>query len=138
MRLFLYGTLLDAGTLAARGGDARLPPRLVPATLHGWRRVVVRGGRYPTLARARSGIVHGRVLVVPARPLARLAAYEGATYRLMRVVVETPNGKTAAHTWIAPGGTRLPWNAKGSQPPCCSHRPPDPACAKTRLTRPRC
>jgi hypothetical protein len=41
--------------------------------------------------------------------LARLAAYEGPAYRLTRVVVQTPNGKTAAHTWIAPGGTRLPW-----------------------------
>ena len=138
MRLFLYGTLLDAETLAAHGGDAGLPSRLAPATLHGWRRVVVRGGRYPALARARSGGVHGRLLVAPARSLARLAAYEGTAYRLMRVVVATPNGKTAAHTWIAPGGTRLPWNAKGSQSPCCSHRPPDLACAKTRSTRPRC
>jgi hypothetical protein len=41
--------------------------------------------------------------------LACLAAYEGPAYRLTRVVVQTPNGKTAAHTWIAPGGTRLPW-----------------------------
>ena len=29
--------------------------------------------------------------------------------RLRRVVGDTPNGKTAAHTWIAPGGPRLPW-----------------------------
>jgi hypothetical protein len=90
------------------------------------------------LVRARGGAVHGGLLVVPARSLARLAAYEGAAYRLMRVVVATPTGKTAAHTWIAPGGTRLPWNAKGSRSPCCSHRPPDPACARTRSIRPRC
>jgi hypothetical protein len=37
MRLFLYGTLLDADTLTARGGDAGLPALLAPATLHGWR-----------------------------------------------------------------------------------------------------
>jgi hypothetical protein len=30
MRLFLYGTLLDAETLASRGGDASLPSRSCP------------------------------------------------------------------------------------------------------------
>jgi hypothetical protein len=60
MRLFLYGTLLDADTLSLR-------------------------------------------------VLARLAAYEGSAYRLTRVVVQTPNGNTVAHTWIAPGGTRRKW-----------------------------
>jgi hypothetical protein len=41
--------------------------------------------------------------------LAKLVAYEGLTYRLTRVVVIMANGKTAAHTWIAPGGMRRPW-----------------------------
>jgi gamma-glutamylcyclotransferase (GGCT)/AIG2-like uncharacterized protein YtfP len=108
-RLFLYGTLLDADTLAVRGGDAGLPSRLAPATLQGWRRVALRGGRYPTLRRDRACVVHGAVVAVPARVLARLAAYEGPAYRVARVVVRTANGKTAARTWIAPGGTRLPW-----------------------------
>jgi gamma-glutamylcyclotransferase (GGCT)/AIG2-like uncharacterized protein YtfP len=109
VRLFLYGTLLDADVLAARGGEARLASRLAPATLHGWRRVALPGGRYPTLRRDRAGVVHGAVLAAPARVLARLAAYEGQAYRLARVVVRTANGKTAAHAWIAPGGTRLRW-----------------------------
>jgi gamma-glutamylcyclotransferase (GGCT)/AIG2-like uncharacterized protein YtfP len=109
MRLFLYGTLLDPGTLAARGGHPEPPARLIQATLHGWRRVAMRGGRYPTLRRQRGGLVHGAVIPAPAAVLARLMAYEGAAYRLVRVVVDTPNGKTAARTWIAPGGTRLPW-----------------------------
>jgi gamma-glutamylcyclotransferase (GGCT)/AIG2-like uncharacterized protein YtfP len=109
LRLFFYGTLLEPGTLAAWGGHAGLPARLVPATLSGWRRVALRDGRYPTLRRHRAGVVCGAVLTVPVRALARLAAYEGAPYRLTRVVVQTPNGKTAARAWIAPGGTRCPW-----------------------------
>jgi hypothetical protein len=67
MRLFLYGTLFDAETLATRGGHASLPARLVPATLYGWRRVAMRGGHYPTLRRARTGVVHGGLLIASAR-----------------------------------------------------------------------
>ncbi len=114
MRLFFYGTLLDGATLAGRGGDARLPARGVAATLIGWRRVTLRGTRYPTLRRHRAGCVPGVVIVVPSCTLARLAAYERPAYRLTRLVVQTARGKTAAHTWIAPGGTRRPWQAKGS------------------------
>lgn len=99
MRLFVYGTLL---------GDARLGPR-VPATLSGWRRVGLRGTRYPTLRRDRNGRVSGAVVDVPARTLAQLAVYEGPSYRLTRVVVATAKRKTAAHAWVAPGATHRPW-----------------------------
>lgn len=99
MRLFLYGPLL---------GDHRLGPS-VPATLMGWRRVVLRGTRYQTLRRERRGAVAGAVVDVPAPMLRRLVAYEGPAYRLTRVVVRTASGKTAAYAWIAPGGTRRPW-----------------------------
>jgi hypothetical protein len=109
MRMFLYGTLLDAGTLAARGGQPGLSLRLVPATLAGWQRVAARGGRYPTLRRRYTGLARGALLDVPALALARLAAYEGSRYRLTRVVVQTANGNTVAHAWIAPAGTRRPW-----------------------------
>ena len=109
LRLFLYGTLLDDATLAVRGGDATLPARSVPATLTGWQRVALRGSRYPTLRRHGSEAVEGALVAIPARALARLAAYEGPRYRLTRVVVQTANRKTAAHTWIAPAGTRRPW-----------------------------
>jgi hypothetical protein len=54
------------------------------------------------------------VVAVPSRALARLTTYEGPDYRLTRVVVATPNGKTAAHTWIAPAAMRRSWQAKGS------------------------
>src|SRR5439155_21245731 len=86
MRLFLYGTLLDANTLAAHGGNPNLPTRLVPAILPGWQRVAWRAGPYPTLRRHRANAVHGAVLIVAGRALTRLAAYEGPAYRLTRVV----------------------------------------------------
>lgn len=109
VRLFLYGSLLDPALLARRGGEPCLPARLRPATLAGWRRVSTLDGRYPTLRRARSGRVRGAVLHVPARALARLAAWEWPSYHLARVVVATPSGNTVAHTWIAPGAMRRPW-----------------------------
>ncbi|HEX4173209.1 MAG TPA: gamma-glutamylcyclotransferase family protein [Acetobacteraceae bacterium] len=99
MRLFLYGTLL-ANPRTAAG---------MPATLSGWVRVGLRGTRYPTLRLRRGGAVSGAVVDVPAYLLRRLVAYEGPRYRLTRVVVRTATGKTAAHAWIAPGGTRRPW-----------------------------
>jgi gamma-glutamylcyclotransferase (GGCT)/AIG2-like uncharacterized protein YtfP len=100
MRLFIYGTLL---------GDHMLTGPQTRATLTGWRRVVLRRTPYPTLRRDRAATVSGIVVDVPSRTLAQLGAYEGPAYRMTRVVVDTPNGKTAAHAWIAPGGTRRPW-----------------------------
>jgi gamma-glutamylcyclotransferase (GGCT)/AIG2-like uncharacterized protein YtfP len=99
MRLFVYGTLL---------GDRRFGGG-TPATLKGWRRVVLRGTRYPTLRRDRRGSVSGAVADVPSHVLARLVAFEGPRYRLTRLVVHTASGKTGAYAWIAPGGTRRPW-----------------------------
>jgi gamma-glutamylcyclotransferase (GGCT)/AIG2-like uncharacterized protein YtfP len=109
MRLFLYGTLLDPTTLATRGGDPTLPRRCAPATLQSWRRVALRGSGWPTLRRNRTDSVHGMVVDAPSAAFASLAVYEGDAYRLVRVVVTTASGKTAARTWIAPGGTRRPW-----------------------------
>jgi gamma-glutamylcyclotransferase (GGCT)/AIG2-like uncharacterized protein YtfP len=137
--LFLYGTLLDPDTLARRGGTSAVRTRLVAATLHGWKRVKMHDGRYPTLRRDRTGSVCGAVVTVRAQMLVRLAAYEGPAYRLTRVVVDTPNGKTAAYAWIAPGGTRAAWKTRlGDRSPCCSHHRPDPGCARTKSTPPRC
>ena len=66
MRLFLYGTLLDAATLARHSGDPNLPARRVPATLHGWRRVALPHAGWPTLRRDRAGVVTGAVVNVTA------------------------------------------------------------------------
>lgn len=107
MRLFLYGTLLDPSVLAEfLGRDPQ--GDLVPAILHGWRRVVLSGASYPTLRRARDRVI-GAVIRVDARALARLCAYEGRLYRLTPVAVGMPRGKIVAHAWIAPGGTTRHW-----------------------------
>jgi gamma-glutamylcyclotransferase (GGCT)/AIG2-like uncharacterized protein YtfP len=108
MILFLYGTLLDAQTLARRGGVAGLGG--MTATLTGWRRVTVRHTRYPTLRRARGQAVTGRVVRVPAAAMRRLTAYEGPSYRLMRLVVVTQTGAVAAWTWVAAAATHRDWN----------------------------
>ena len=100
MRLFLYGTLL---------GDRWAWAAASPATLIGWRRVALRGTRYPTLRRDRRALWRVRWWMCRHRVLRRLVAYEGPAYRLTRVVVQTASGKTAAYAWIAPGGTRRPW-----------------------------
>jgi gamma-glutamylcyclotransferase (GGCT)/AIG2-like uncharacterized protein YtfP len=110
MRLFLYGTLLTPSTLARRSGTPSLPHRLTPATLRGWRRVQLLGAPYPTLRRDPAATVRGATLTVGPAVLRRLSAYEGPRYRLTRVVVATPRGKTAAWTWIAAGAGPRPWN----------------------------
>jgi hypothetical protein len=105
MRLFLYGTLLDPDLLASVIGRA-VP--LTQATLRGWRRVVLRNSHYPTLRRARDE-VEGVLAIVNRPALARLAAYEGQSYRLTPIVAHTAHGTTAARAWIAPGGTHRHW-----------------------------
>ena len=110
MRIFLYGTLLDPDTLAARSGDPVLPARCRPAVLRGWRRVELAGTPYPTLRPAHGASTEGIVVDVRPAALRRLIAYEGPAYRLTRLVVLTERGETGAHAWIAPGGTQRPWN----------------------------
>jgi gamma-glutamylcyclotransferase (GGCT)/AIG2-like uncharacterized protein YtfP len=110
MRVFLYGTLLDPATLAARSGDVRLPGRCRLAVLLGWRRVALAGTPYPTLRPAHGARTLGAVVDLGPPALRRLTAYEGPAYRLVRVVVATAQGETAAHAWIAPGGTQRPWD----------------------------
>jgi hypothetical protein len=106
VRLFLYGTLLDPVTLAARSGEPALPRRCQDALLHGWRRVRLAGTRWPTLRRCANATVAGKLVTAGAAAFRRLAAYEGPEYRLRRVVVEP---RTPAWTWIAPTGGRQPW-----------------------------
>lgn len=109
MRLFLYGTLLNPAMLAQRSGDPTAPRRCMAATLHGWQRVALPNGRWPTLCRRRNGAVTGVVVDADAAAARRLAAYEGDAYRLAAVVVATATGNVAAKVWIAPGGTRRLW-----------------------------
>jgi gamma-glutamylcyclotransferase (GGCT)/AIG2-like uncharacterized protein YtfP len=105
MRLFLYGTLLAPGALSRHAGRA-LPA--IPAELPGWRRVALRGSRYPTLRRGR-GRVAGLLVEVGPAALRRLAVYEGARYRLIPVVARTASGPRRAHAWIGDAPTRREW-----------------------------
>ena len=110
MRLFVYGTLLDPALLARLAGG-----RVVwhPAQLHGFRRVRLRGTRYPTLApgREKVSLAPGAVFRANGAALRRLRAYEGPRYRLTPVrprLLDTGRA-VPAFAWIAPGATRLPW-----------------------------
>lgn len=108
--LFLYGTLLDPGLFARLAGRAPLR-RALPARAAGWRRVALRGTPWPTLRRG-AGEVAGLLLprLAPCA-FARLAAYEGAEYRLAPLRVATRRGPRRARAWLAPAwraGT-LPW-----------------------------
>ncbi|MBR0654805.1 gamma-glutamylcyclotransferase family protein [Plastoroseomonas arctica] len=99
--IFLYGTLLDARTLALRSGDARLALRGLPAVLLGHRRVRLRGTPYPTLRKDRAAALAGELIRPSAAALRRLAAYEGGVYRLHPVCVLTPRGPRKARAWCA-------------------------------------
>ncbi|MGC8469247.1 MAG: gamma-glutamylcyclotransferase family protein [Acetobacteraceae bacterium] len=101
MELFLYGSLLDPQTLERRSGVPGLARFLRPARIVGWRRVVPPGWHYPTLCRARGGRVEGALLTLPAGALARLTAYEGASYRIVRLVPEEKSRPRSAHAFIA-------------------------------------
>jgi gamma-glutamylcyclotransferase (GGCT)/AIG2-like uncharacterized protein YtfP len=100
LRIFVYGTLLDPRVLARMSGERGLAQRAVPALLPGHARVVLRGTPYPTLI-AGGGGVAGLLLRPGPRALARLAAYEGPSYRLAPVVVETKRGRRRARAWMA-------------------------------------
>lgn len=118
--IFLYGTLLDPA-LFARFAGRRPLRRAIPARTIGWRRTRLRGSPYPTLRRG-EGEVPGLLLpVIPPPGLARLSAYEGASYRLVPLRVVTRFGPRRARAWLAPAwrATReceTRWSAPGSNP----------------------
>lgn len=62
---------------------------------------MLRGTPYPTLRRG-DGVVEGLLLprLAPAA-LARLAAYEGASYALVPIRVATPRGLRRGRAWIS-------------------------------------
>ena len=100
--LFLYGTLLDPRVLARQSGERGLARRLLPARLDGHARVRLRGMPYPTLVPRPGAQTPGAVLRAGPAALQRLAAYEGAQYRLVPVRVETWRGPVRAKAWVAP------------------------------------
>jgi len=104
---FFYGTLLDRGVRRAVIGPPADRLEALPAELHGWRRVRVRGKRYPVIVPAPGSVVDGCLFgPLPASAVARLIRFEGPEYRLTEVEVLTGFGvPTAARTFI--GGVRI-------------------------------
>ncbi len=108
MKLFLYGTLADPAALGrCAGKPVRATP--LPARLHGYRRVLLRGARYPTLRRAPGACVPGVILRVTADMLVRLQNYESVRYRQISVRLQTENGPHRARCFFGDAPTNVPW-----------------------------
>lgn len=88
---FFYGTLMDRDLLAAVIGRPVGPERLRPAVAVGWRRFRIEDRTYPTLVSAPRSSVEGRVIEgLDAEDEARILRYEGAEYRIDRLLVSEP------------------------------------------------
>ena len=114
MRVFVYGTLLDADVrIAVLGRTAAMLP-VEPATLEGYRRVAMRGRTYPVIVPDANGTVAGALLRGLSRAaFAKLEAYETDEYRVADVVVTSGAERSiAAKAFVASGRARpspLPW-----------------------------
>ncbi len=108
MKIFLYGTLADpAGLGFCAGKPVKAVP--VPAVLDGYRRVLLRGARYPTLRRAPRQTVPGVVMRVNADMLVRLQNYESVRYRRIPVRVRTAAGPARAVCFYGDAPTLVEW-----------------------------
>lgn len=108
MKIFVYGTLADKDAFGrCAGRPLRHEP--VPARLHGFARVKLRGARYPTLRRAPGAQVPGMVMRINADMLVRLQAYESVRYRLMRVRLAAADGAHRALVFMGDAPTRILW-----------------------------
>ena len=109
MKIFLYGTPTDpAGFAYCAGRPLRAVP--VPAVLPHYRRVLLRGARYPTLRRAPGQAVHGVVMRVNADMLVRLQAYESGRYQRVRVRIQTQAGPERAICFMGDAATAKAWH----------------------------
>ena len=83
MRFFFYGTLLDRDVTALVLGRRLPPAAFTPAALPGHARRRIRGASYPIAVRDPKSDVTGAIVGgLSARDVARLAAFEGARYRI--------------------------------------------------------
>ncbi len=110
MKIFLYGTLIDpAGFGFCAGRPSRAEP--MAAVLLHYRRVLLRGARYPTLRRARGHKVQGVLMRVNADMLVRLQNYESDRYRPIRVRLLTPSGPMRAICFMGDAATLRDWRS---------------------------
>jgi gamma-glutamylcyclotransferase (GGCT)/AIG2-like uncharacterized protein YtfP len=108
VKIFLYGTLADPDALGRCAGrkPAAAP---IPAILPGFRRVLLRGARYPTLRRSGAHVVNGVIMRVNADMLVRLQNYESTRYRQIHVRLHTPHGPARARCFYGDAPTRVAW-----------------------------
>ncbi len=114
MRLFVYGTLLDADLRRALLGPKARRLGMAAAVLRGYRRVALHGDAYPAIRRDAASRVAGCVLSGTDRAMeARLLAYEGEEYRYARRMVEIAGmGRVMAGLFLTtrPPPAGRPWS----------------------------
>lgn len=108
MKIFLYGTLADPQGFGFCAGRP-LRARPVPAVLPGYRRVLLRFARYPTLRRAPREQVAGVIMRVNADMLVRLQNYESVRYRRIPVRLQTARGPARAVCFMGDAATKVAW-----------------------------
>jgi AIG2-like family. len=101
MKLFFYGTLMDADVRELVCGGAL---EVEPAMAQGFRRVFVAGKHYPMLLPHASGWVEGTLASgLDAATLHRLQVYEGWEYTLQPIKVRTASGHAVmARVFLCP------------------------------------
>jgi gamma-glutamylcyclotransferase (GGCT)/AIG2-like uncharacterized protein YtfP len=109
MKIFLYGTLTDPAGFGFCAGRP-LRAAAVPATLPNYRRVLLRGARYPTLRRARGHSVQGVIMRVNADMLVRLQAYESTRYQRIKLRLQTARGPERAICFMGDAATTKAWH----------------------------
>ena len=110
MKLFLYGTLADPAGLGRCAGKP-VTTKPLSAVLHGYRRVLLRGARYPTLRREPGEAVYGVIMRVNADMLVRLQNYESVRYRQIHVRLHTAKGHMRARCFMGDAATKIAWVA---------------------------
>lgn len=97
MRFFFYGTLMDADIRVAVLGRPAGSRPVEPATLAGYRRVVMRGATYPVAIADPAGRIEGCLMRGLDRAAAgRLSVFEGDDYvPVMRDVI-TASGRAVS------------------------------------------
>lgn len=113
MRLFVYGTLMDADVRAIVFDEPRLVEAGEPARLPGFRRQAILGGLAPILVPHPAGTIEGLLLDgVDRRAAARAEFFEGSHfYDLKPVTVSTVSGPAEAGVFLPSG--RLRPHARG-------------------------
>lgn len=104
MKLFFFGTLMDAEVRSLVMGRDADPGTIEPAIAQGFRRVFVAGRHYPMLLAHASGWVEGTLVHgLDAERVHRLQVYEGWEYSLQPIQVQTNSGhKVMAHVFMCP------------------------------------